>query len=114
MGWIHQTILVGVTGTWRNAQGPLFELQLVQAQKVTRSVTLWGGGGGLATTSRGQIEGTVAGDVFRFNQTSGLTRYEGEFTVDGDEMRGWGYLQSHRRDLSLRRVDASVRPGSKP
>jgi hypothetical protein len=38
----------------------------------------------------GEIEGNVAGDVFRFRQTSGtLAGLEGEMTVSGDEMSGY-------------------------
>ena len=59
----------------------------------------------------GLIEGTVAGDVFRFKQTNGSA--EGEFTVSGDEMNGRATLGLNDR-LNLRRVDPSSLPVSPP
>jgi len=59
---------------------------------------------GIGGSNQGPIEGTVAGDVFRFKQTNGPFR--GEMTVAGEEMTcvgpcGWGIL---------RRVSSSPRP----
>jgi len=59
----------------------------------------------------GPIEGTVAGDVFRFKQTNGTA--EGELTVSGDEMNGRATIGIPDR-LYLRRVDPSSPPASPP
>ena len=109
--WIEQTLVtVNVTGTSANTEGPLFKLQLQQeGSKVKGSVVRWSDSG---TTISGEIEGGVSGDVFRFHQTSGQLSSDGEFTVDGDDMRGTLFLSDGARRLrSLRRIDSS-RPSS--
>jgi len=53
-----------------------------------------------------QIDGTVAGDVFRFRQRNG--NVVGEVTVSGDEMTGQGSFAGSSRSLLLRRVDPST------
>ena len=60
----------------------------------------------------GPIEGTIAGDVFRFRQTNGDV--EGEMMVSGDEMAGRASSSVGSRPFSLRRVEASSRAGSPP
>src|SRR5262245_53379979 len=90
--WIEQTLVtVDVTGTWQGYQaGPLgqggfYELFLEQeGPKVKGSIRRAGAVQGLIIS--GPIEGTVAGDVFRFGQTNGTLK--GEMTVSGDEMVG--------------------------
>ena len=59
----------------------------------------------------GPIEGTVAGDVFRFRQLNGDV--QGEVTVSGEEMNGQATLIGNR-SISLRRVDPSSPPASPP
>ena len=53
------------------------------------------------------IDGTVAGDVFRFRQRNG--NIQGELTVSGDEMNGQAWIAGIR-SISIRRVDPSSRP----
>jgi hypothetical protein len=64
-------------------------------------------GTGLALS--GPIEGTIAGDVFTFRQTTGPVT--GELTVSGDEMTG-EILQPRRFPIVLRRVGSPPRPDS--
>src|SRR5262249_48677286 len=75
--WTDRLLVkVDVTGTWQRTEGGLFTLRLTQVgPKVDGSFTRWGLSG---TTVSGDLEGTVAGDVFRFKQTSGLGTLSGE------------------------------------
>jgi hypothetical protein len=52
----------------------------------------------------GPIDGNVGGDVFTFRLAGRAT--DGEFTVSGDEMKGYLHIGS-RIPLTLRRLDAS-------
>ena len=65
---------------------------------------------------RGNIDGTVAGDVFSFRHTA-EGRCTGELTVNGDEMTGQvavPYTYRVRR-IVLRRVGSSPRcPAARP
>jgi hypothetical protein len=100
-----------VTGTWLGAGGNL-ELKLKQeGAKVTGSMR-WLGTQPFGRISEA-IEGSVAGDVFRFTQTSGTdVHVEGAMTVSGDEMTGDVRMASGRRgSVVLHRVD-SPRPSS--
>ena len=117
--WIDRTLVtVDVTGTWEGkaasvgaamgATDLLFELEQ-QGSTVKGLVRVTGRSGGPVPIA-GPIEGTVAGDVFRFRTTRGV---EGELTVSGDEMNGRVSLLGSQ-PLSLRRVDPSSRPGSPP
>jgi len=106
--WIDRTLVtVDVTGTWSgSAQGIIATevfLELKQeGSRVTGFVRM------LPSRGAAPIEGTVAGDVFRFRHTTGSL--EGEVTVSGDEMTGRvSYFGSGT--FSLRRVDSSSRPG---
>ena len=112
--WIDRTLVtVDVTGTWYgNAGGVgggirrefLFELKQ-EGSKVTGSMrTRPFGSVGVA------IDGTVAGDVFRFKDSKGSV--EGELTVSGDEMNGRASFYSGGGPISLRRVDPSSRPAA--
>ncbi len=119
--WIDRTLVtVDVTGTWygrvQGTGGPspdlLLELEQ-QGSTVKGSMRSPTGGSpaGFPRLNPGPIEGTVAGDVFRFRQARGSV--EGEMTVSGDEMNGLvSYLG--QRPLSLRRVDPSSLPASPP
>jgi len=111
--WIDRTLVtVDVTGTW---YGTLvgagvgireFFLELKQeGSRVTGFMRISPGAG----RPEGTIEGTVAGDVFRFKQTIGSV--EGEVTVSGDEMNGRASFGASL-PISLRRVDSSSRPDS--
>jgi hypothetical protein len=108
--WIDRTLVtVDVTGTWEgsasNAQGTSwFQLNLAQQGSQVKG-TVKGTG---MNRSAGQINGTVAGDVFTFRLTD--VPFTGEMRVSGDEMTGPAtipYLYS-RGTLNLRRVS----PGS--
>ena len=57
----------------------------------------------------GQINGTVAGDVFTFKETNG--RVTGETTVSGDEMTGMVRAPAPAQ-ITLRRVNSSAPPRS--
>ena len=107
--WIEQTLVtVDVTGTWRNAQGGSIEFALEQ-QGPTAKGYFRPLGPGLAVFPwfEGPIDGTVAGDVFRFRLTNGTA--VGEMTVSGDEMKGHVSMGSPL-PISLRRVDSPARP----
>src|SRR5215510_5310939 len=93
--WIDRTLVtVDVTGTWHGfggGGGPgsrevVFDLEQ-QGSTVKGSMRIILGASQNPFGLRpGPIEGTVAGDVFRFKQTNGTA--EGELTVSGDEMNG--------------------------
>src|SRR5215831_15962370 len=114
--WIDRTLVtVDVTGTWSGMLGasPSGEIQLEleqQGSTVKGVLKLLGGAAGQSGRFQGgPLEGTVAGDVFRFRDTrNGM---EGELTVSGDEMNG---MMSHfgQRRLSLRRLDPTSPPVS--
>jgi hypothetical protein len=112
--WIERTLVtVDVTGTWYGSVGGAggpgggsiwFELEQ-QGSTVKGSMQSDVAAYGVPTR---QIDGTVAGDVFRFRQRNG--NVVGEVTVSGDEMTGQGSFSGNSRSLSLRRVDPSSRP----
>jgi hypothetical protein len=110
--WIQSTLVtVDVTGTWQGSTaggaGGSFELALEQqGTRVTGSILLRGFTGGNRT---GQINGTVAGDVFTFKETNG--RVTGETTVSGDEMSGMVRAPASAQ-ITLRRVNSSPRPST--
>ena len=106
---------VDVTGTWYGigrGSGSSFPtddvwLELDQQGSTVKGVIRTRTGAGLLT---GPIDGTVAGDVFRFSTTRGGA--EGELTVGGDEMMGeMSWAASGHRQITLRRVESSSRPG---
>ena len=108
--WIEQTLVtVSVTGTWRTSNSA-FELKLEQhGSKVTGTIFV------PVADSAGAIEGSVSGDVFRFRQTSGTyVLWQGELTVNGDEMSGnlSGSSTGGRPQYNsvLQRVSTSPRP----
>ena len=111
--WIERTLVtVDVTGTWENTEGSQLKLQLEQrGAKVRGSMVRWAMPMGSAIS--GGIEGSVAGDVFRFQQISGLQSCVGEFTVNGDDMSGG--MDCGRPSINkrvLHRVDSSAPPPS--
>jgi hypothetical protein len=94
--WIDRTLVtVDVTGTWSGtmmaagtggaggARDVVFELE--QKGSTVK--------GTMRVTPRGPdtLEGTVAGDVFRFKDQRGT--WEGELTISGEEMAGQGGLE---------------------
>jgi len=118
--WIDRTLVtVDVTGSWfgsvsgsGGAMGSGMNLRLELEQKgstVKGTIQLTPD---QSNKSSGPIEGTVAGDVFRFR--AGRGQMEGELTVGGDEMNGEMTGSYGRRPVSLRRVDPSSPPASPP
>jgi hypothetical protein len=111
--WIDRTLVtVDVTGTWYGGvrggwaiSDLSFELE--QQGATVKGSVQWTPG------TRGDIEGTLAGDVFRFRNARGSV--EGEMTVSGDEMSGRITTSGFgARPFSLRRVDPSSLPASPP
>ena len=119
--WIERTLVtVNVTGTWTGSPGGaqaspfmmpdlLFELEQ-QGSKVTGVMRLASGQMSAHPATRlspGPVDGTVTGDLFRFQLTHG--NLNGELKVSGDEMIGQVSLLGGR-PLKLRRVDSSSPP----
>jgi hypothetical protein len=112
--WIDRTLVtVDVTGVWTGSASGMStgELQFELEQQgstvkgLMRANTRGLGGQGAYTRP---IDGTVAGDVFRFRDSRGSV--EGELTVSGDEMNGRASLaDGPSRAFFLRRVDPSSR-----
>jgi hypothetical protein len=112
-------VTVDVTGTWSGtmmtagaggaggARDVVFELE-------QRGSTVKGT---MRVTPRGLtsdiLEGTVAGDVFRFKDPRAL--WEGELTISGEEMAGQVRAGSGPSgQMTLRRIDSSSPPASPP
>ena len=104
--WIEQTLVtVDVTGVWRGdytrgqGRGDI-DLTLQQSgPKVTGQVKFSQGTG--PGPSDGSLEGTVAGDLFRFHSPRG--QVTGELQVNGDEMTGSGIGPYGPTRITLRR-----------
>jgi hypothetical protein len=114
--WIDRTLVtVDVTGTWSGSvrgEGAIGSRELLldleqQGSTVKGSVKVSPGGGTTQT-----IDGTIAGDVFRFRDSRG--RLEGDLTVSGDEMAGRVSFLGSSSQISLQRLDRSSLPGSPP
>ena len=114
--WIDRTLVtVDVTGVWRGAMTQLStgsggEATLVlqqQGPNVTGYMQIPAG-----TIVSGPIEGTVAGDVFKFKDARG--NLFGELTVNGDEMAGQYSGPMGVRPLSLHRETPLSQSGSPP
>jgi hypothetical protein len=89
-----------------------FRLELEQQGSVVKGFFQLEGGTAAQSgrfSGGGPLEGTVAGDVFRFREARG--GLEGELKVSGDEMYGFHVWS---RPFSLRRVDPTSPPGSPP
>jgi hypothetical protein len=113
--WIDRTLVtMDVTGSWYGSStgnfGREIFLELKQeGSRVTGFVrTARYSVGSMATSA---IDGTVAGDVFRFRDSRG--DLEGELTVSGDEMTGQVSVAGIR-SISLRRVNPSSPSVSPP
>ena len=115
--WIERTLVtVDVTGTWSgsviggggNTSGTLsFELEQ-QGSMVKGFMHFVSGGSNPGSPVRSRpIDGTVAGDVFRF-RAQGST-WDGQLSVSGEEMTGQVSLGG-AGTVTLRRVDPSTRP----
>ena len=121
--WIDRTLVtVDVTGVWTGGPGrsgastSVLQLELEQQGSTVKGfirLREMNAGGGFS----GPIDGTIAGDVFRFS--GARAQWEGELTVSGDEMvglmSGVGSVYSGvSRPFSFRRIDPSPRPASPP
>jgi hypothetical protein len=117
--WIERTLVtVDVTGVWHGSMNSWdgapsineevsFELKQ-QGPNVSgyfRSRRAVG-----FARQTGPIGGSVAGDVFRFNETNGSVT--GELTVSGDEMKGQITASGRPLAIFVRRVDSSPPTGS--
>jgi hypothetical protein len=105
--WIDRTLVtVDVTGVWEGHitsanVGRQLKLTLVQSgSKVTGQMAT--AGSGAPGPVEGPLDGTVTGDIFRFEDTRG--RLKAELQVNADEMTGsmtWqfgpGTITLHRR-----------------
>ena len=106
-----------VTGTWEGTFFYLdFQFELEQQGSTVKGFMRLGAGRSQNHFGAGDgpIEGTVAGDVFRFRQTVG--RAEGEMrVVSEDEMDGRATIGEASRPLTLRRVSRpSSQEGAQP
>ena len=114
--WIDRTLVtVDVTGTWSGSLHGVGtgsrELLLDLKQNgstVKGSVQVSPTAGMMPDT----IDGTLAGDGFRFRDSRG--RLECNLTVSGDEMAGQVSFQGSTSQISFRRTDPSSPPGSPP
>jgi hypothetical protein len=114
--WIDRTLVtVDVTGVWTGGQTggsgnpPLLENVVLDLTQQGSTVK-----GSLRVSQResGPVEGSVAGDLFKFRSARG--GLEGEMTVNGDEMTGVTSSLGGRIRISFRRVDSSSPPASPP
>ena len=117
--WIDRTLVtVDVTGTWEGTHNGInmtVQLQLEQQGAAVKGFLRITGGSSVnvAGVRDGPIEGTVAGDVFRFRQTSG--RAEGELTVvSEDEMDGPATISFNSYPIVFRRVAPASQESSQP
>jgi hypothetical protein len=114
--WIDRTLVtVDVTGTWSGSLHGVGtgsrELLLDLEQKgstVKGSVQVSPAAGMMADV----LDGTIAGDAFRFRDSRG--RLEGNLTVSGDEMAGQVSLLGSTSQISFRRTEPASPPGSPP
>src|SRR5215813_9855857 len=114
--WIDRTLVtVDVTGTWSGSLHGVGtgsrELLLDLKQRgstVKGSVQVSPAAGMMPDV----IDGTIAGDAFRFRDSRG--RLECNLTVSGDEMAGRLSFQGSTSQISFRRTDPSSPPGSPP
>ena len=117
--WIDRTLVtVDVTGTWSGGTSSgtatatsEMSFELEQQGATVKGFLRLKKSGAVGDLS-GPIEGTVAGDKFRFRNTRATV--EGALTVNGDEMTGTTSTSLGHSPTSLRRVDPSTRPASPP
>ena len=112
--WIDRTLVtVDVTGVWERAESSTIRLELKQqGPNVGGYLQVSGPGGSLFS---GTIEGSVAGDTFRFKLVNGSV--EGEMTVSGEQMAGritGLYAQVGGPRYTLNRINPSAMSGSPP
>ncbi len=104
--WIDRTLVtVDVTGTWRGSGSTAQHTTWLQFNLAQQGSQVKGTVTGMGMNrSGGQVNGTVAGDVFTFRLTD--VPFTGELTVSGDEMTGPAHVpySYSRGTLTLRRV----------
>jgi len=113
--WIEQTLVtVDVTGTWVGSTGKgnfSREVWLELEQQGSKVMGTFRPTSTSLTQLRfGPIDGTVSGDVFSFQTTSGSIA--GKMTVSGDEMNGSVSSADGPSPIFLRRADSPSRPSS--
>jgi len=117
--WIERTLVtVDVMGVWQGSmnswdgQPAINEEVRFELKQQGPNVTGYFRGRRAVGFSRqsGPIEGSVNGDMFRFNETSGSIT--GELTVSGEEMKGQITASGRPLAIFVRRVDSSPPPGS--
>ena len=111
--WIDRTLVtVDVTGTWQGRTaapgaglvvGDMYLDVAQQGSTVRGTMHLRGSS---SVNKLEPIEGTVAGDVFRFKTPRGTL--EAELTVSGDEMPGTAQTLGGRRTISFRRAEPAA------
>ena len=116
--WIDRTLVTEtVAGAWEGAmttatgnQSVRDEVRFDLEQKGPNvNGSFRGRLSGIGTLATVLIEGSMAGDVFRFRDTRGTLT--GELMVSGDEMTGKGVVGGNRQVvLRLRRVDSGASP----
>ena len=112
--WIDRTLVTeNVSGSWYGKMGAISgpaDLWLTLKQEGGKVTGEFRTSGRLASwmTTEGALEGTVTGDVFKFNDTR--RTITGELTVSGDEMHG----QLGRFHTDLRRVESPSATTSAP
>ena len=117
--WIDRMLVtVDVTGTWSGTMMQAGSGGVGGARDVVLELEQRGSTvkGTMRVIPRGAapdtLEGTVAGDVFRFKDPRAL--WEGELTVSGEEMAGQVRTGSISGLITLRRADPSSLPASPP
>jgi hypothetical protein len=117
--WIDRTLVtVDVTGTWAGTMMAAGTGGAGGARDVVLELEQKGSTvkGAMRVTPRGMapdtLEGTVAGDVFRFKDPR--ANWEGELTVSGEEMAGPVKTGAISGLITLRRADPSSLPTSPP
>jgi hypothetical protein len=117
--WIDRTLVtVDVTGTWSGGTTvgtatatSEMSFELEQQGATVKGFLRLKTSGAVGDLS-GPVEGSVAGDRFRFRNTRSTV--EGELTVNGDEMTGVTSTSLGNYSTVLRRGDPSSRPASPP
>jgi hypothetical protein len=120
--WIDPTLVTeSVTGVWAGSmvspdgqpmirQGVRLELQ----QEGAKVIGSFEGSstGSFVGQGSAPIEGSEAGDVFRFDDARGTVN--GELTVSAEEMTGHGVFGIRPVTITLRRVQSAQSPTSPP
>ena len=120
--WIDRTLVTeSVTGVWAGSMvspdGQPMIRQAVRLELQQEGAKVIGSFEGSFTGSfvgqgSAPIEGSVAGDVFRFNHARGTVN--GDLTVSAEEMTGHGVFGIRPVTITLRRVQSAQSPTSPP